>query len=79
MYNMFSLQDCGIPTVIHKDVEAQELEASIEQQPWMVSLGRFTGILWSHECSGSLITNRHVLTAANCFEGIRKNEDLLNG
>ncbi len=69
--------DCGIPYVVHKKVNDTEFDVTIEQQPWMVSLGRFVGpTRWEHECGGSLITNRHVLTAAHCFDEIKETNQL---
>ena len=36
--------------------------------PWMVSLGGFLDEkTWDHQCAGSLITNKHVLTSASCL------------
>jgi len=61
--------------VIHKDVNDKDYDATIEQQPWMVSLGLFEPQLdWNHKCAGSLITNKHVLTTANCLVDLQ-NED----
>ena len=36
--------------------------------PWLVSLGGYLNEkTWDHQCAGSLITNRHVLTSASCL------------
>ncbi len=77
---IFTFSDCGIPNVVHKDInDGANDDATIEQQPWMVSLGRFVGpTRWEHECGGSLITNRHVLTAAHCFDKV-KETNILRG
>ena len=43
-----------------------DADVSIRQVPWLASLGGFkTRTKWDHLCGGSLVTNKHVLTAAH--------------
>ena len=43
----------------------------IRHQPWLVSIGELTGPNnWEHKCSGSIITNKHILTSGACASGI---------
>ena len=47
--------------------------ASIKQQPWIASLGKWAKnsyTIWIHECAGSLITEQHILTSAHCFSNV---------
>ena len=70
---------CGKPKNDHVDVSRGSLEVDIEQQPWVVSIGSFqSDINWDHQCSGSLVTNKHVLTAARCLAGALSSEAVKN-
>ena len=71
----YSSIGCGAPVGTRKEYIDGEaaVDANIKQMPWMVSLGKWekgSYTLWIHECAGSLITNRHVLTSAHCFANI---------
>ena len=66
---------CGNPINTRQTFVDGEIDktASITQQPWMVSLGKYAKnsyTQWIHECAGSLITEQHVLTSAHCFSNI---------
>ena len=72
---MFSSTGCGAPVDTRKEFVGGESvpDATIKQAPWMVSLGKWQKgghTSWIHECAGSLITERHVLTSAHCFANI---------
>lgn len=39
--------------------------------PWMVSYGQFERNQWKHKCSGTLVSDKHILTAAHCIKSKR--------
>lgn len=60
-------QSCGIP-VLHKRIVGGN-EASPNKWAWMAALlRRDTGELY---CGGALISNRYVITAAHCTDGLK--------
>ena len=43
----------------------------IRHQPWLVSIGELISPNnWEHKCSGTIITDKHVLTTASCVSEI---------
>ena len=46
------------------------------QFPWSVSLGYFQNGDWKHTCGGAILSNRIILTAANCFDQVDLNMNI---
>ena len=45
-----------------------EVQNSGNKMPWLVSLGGYLSpTKWDHQCAGSLVTNKHILTSASCL------------
>ena len=61
--------DCGVPVYpVGRIVNGQPSRA--EEFPWMVSLFQGRSFDIPPKCGGSLITDRHVITAAHCLMSI---------
>ena len=82
--------ECGIPNRSNRIVGGQETE--VNEYPWQVGLVSRSGTRpW---CGGTLISDRHVMTAAHCtagssasdirvllgdfFENIRKDQNIIS-
>ncbi|CAL4083151.1 unnamed protein product, partial [Meganyctiphanes norvegica] len=61
-------KDCGIST---GDRVVGGTEISAGAYPWLVAIGQTDfGGKFGSVCGGALITGRHVVTAAHCYEGV---------
>merc|ERR1712025_49778 len=59
---------CGVPNQATPNRIVGGSETDIAEYPWQVSLLSSIDVL-NHFCGGSLISNKHVVTAAHCTEG----------
>ena len=61
---------CGIGPVRIDGSVNTTIDATVGQVNWIVSIqAKKLGISWSHRCTGSLISNKAVLTTASCIDG----------
>ena len=64
-------EDCGVNSNLTKPTQyiAGGRTAGQGSWPWVCSVGfRGTRRTWNHRCGGTLITYRHLITAAHCVE-----------
>ena len=60
--------------------EDRDDNINIKQMPWMVSIGYYSSDRsWHHHCSGSLIEENYILSAASCFDKFLPNLKLRLG
>ena len=65
------LDDCGIDDYINDDSDfIQSGSKSIHTWPWLASMGKWvqSGTKWQHRCGSTIITHKHILTAAHCID-----------
>jgi len=61
---------CGIGPVRVDGALNTTIDATVGQINWIVSVqAKKLGISWSHKCTGTLISNKAVLTTASCIDG----------
>lgn len=67
VHQFYFFPECGVPNRVTRIVGGHETQ--VNEYPWMVML--VTPSTDFNFCGGSLITSRHVLTAAHCTRCVR--------
>ena len=64
-----SSEGCGNP--LGQAQHALSGDGRSYSAPWAVSIGYYEDYEYQHECTGSIITDNIVITAAHCTDGIK--------